>query len=373
VNHVLVHPAHPGHASPLATILDVAAAAGVSGSTVSRALKNQRGPSEQTRRLIRQIAREIGYNATRLRNTKGWRLVFMVHSQHSDTHTRPSLDPFFADVLQGTRQACREHGIKVTLMTCGPTDRTCETLRLHEPDMILAAGHFETEVLDMVAQLELPMALIDFSLRDLPSVTPDNADGGYQATRHLLDIGRRRIAFISGAPAHASILERARGYRRALFEAGMLADPELEVAPPLGQARDEGPAMAMQQLLRLREPPDAVFAYNDRAALAAIDTCVAAGLRVPQDIAIVGFDDLQAAAQSHTPLTTLRVDRQRLGRMGLELAMQGSSMPRLNTLPVELVVRQSTVAASPAAAVPVPAPPLATLRLPERPREAQAS
>ncbi len=253
-------------------------------------------------------------------------------------------------------------------MTCGPTDRTCETLRLHEPDMILAAGHFETEVLDMVAQLELPMALIDFSLRDLPSVTPDNADGGYQATRHLLDIGRRRIAFISGAPAHASILERARGYRRALFEAGMLADPELEVAPPLGQARDEGPAMAMQQLLRLREPPDAVFAYNDRAALAAIDTCVAAGLRVPQDIAIVGFDDLQAAAQSHTPLTTLRVDRQRLGRMGLELAMQGSSMPRLNTLPVELVVRQSTVAASPVVSALTP-----PLRLPERPREAQAT
>jgi len=320
------------------TIRDVAEASGVSISTVSRALKNQRGLSDDTRRMIRQTARQIGYNPARLRGAKAKQLAFMVHRQHSHFST----NPFFSDVLHGVEEACRKFGIVPTLLTCGPTDPIREQLRMHEPDMVLAAGYFESEVLDMVAGLELPIALIDCSLRDLPSVNPDNAVGGYLATRHLLDIGRQRIAYIAGSLAHVSILERAQGYRRALFEAGILADPELEVVAPPGQLHDRGASAAMQQLLRLRRPPDAVFAYNDAAALAALQTCRQAGLTVPKDIAIVGFDDTLAAAQANPPLTTLRVDRQELGRLGVELVMQGSSMPRLNTLPVKLIVRAST-------------------------------
>ena len=322
----------------LVTIRDVAEAAGVSISTVSRALKNQRGLSDATRRMVRQVAREIGYDPARLRSGKARRLVFMVHQQHRHFST----NPFFADVLHGVEEACCEFGIVPTLLTCGPTDPIREQLRLHEPDMILAAGYFEAEVLDMVAGLGLPVALIDSSLRDMASVNPDNVAGGYLATRHLLDIERRRIAYVASWLAHVSTLERAQGYRRALFEAGILADPKLEVVAPPGLPHDDGPSMAMRQLLRLRKPPDAVFACNDTAALAVLDTCQAAGLRVPQDMAIVGFDDIEAAALSKPSLTTLRVDRQALGRMGVELMIRGASMPRLNTLPVELIVREST-------------------------------
>jgi DNA-binding LacI/PurR family transcriptional regulator len=320
------------------TIRDVADAAGVSISTVSRALKNQRGLSDATRRHVRQVARKIGYDAARLRSAKAARLVFMVHRQHRHFAS----NPFFSDVLQGVEAACREAGLVPTLLSCGPTDPIREQLRLHEPDMILAAGFFETEVLDLVTALELPVALVDFSLRDLPAVNPDNETGGFLATRHLLDIGRRRIAYIAGPLAHTSIRERAHGYRRALFEAGMLADPELEATATPGLPHDVGAAQAMQQLLRLREPPDAVFACNDAAALAAIGACHAAGLQVPRDVAVVGFDDIRMAAATQPSLTTLRVDRQALGRMGVELLLHGTSMPRLNTLPVELVVRQST-------------------------------
>ena len=218
------------------TIRDVAEASGVSISTVSRALKNQRGLSDETRRMIRQVARDIGYNAARLRGAKARQLAFMVHRQHSHFST----NPFFSDVLHGVEEACRRFGIVPTLLTCGPTDPIREQLRMHEPDMILAAGYFESEVLQMVAGLELPIALIDFSQGDLPSVNPDNAVGGYMATRHLLDIGRKRVAYIAGSLAHVSILERAQGYRRALFEAGILADPELEVVAPTGQLHDLG-------------------------------------------------------------------------------------------------------------------------------------
>ena len=322
------------------TIRDIAEAAGVSIGTVSRALKNQRGLSDETRRAVRRVARELGYDATRLRSTRAQRLVFLLHRQHS----RFTTNPFFSYVLHGVEEACRDFGIAPTLLATGPADPVRDQLRLHEPDAIIAAGYFETEVLNLVAGLELPMALVDFWLPGQPSVNPDNVEGGAMATRHLLASGRRRIAYIAGSLAHFSIRERAHGYRRALFEAGVLADPDLEVVAPPGVDPDEGAAQAMRQLLRLRPRPDAVFACNDVAALAALQVCLDAGLRVPQDVAVVGFDDIPAAATAQPPLTTLRVDKEGLGRAGVDLVMRGHELPQQTTLPVELVVRASTAA-----------------------------
>lgn len=320
------------------TIRDIAEAAGVSIGTVSRALKNQRGLSDETRRAVRRIARELGYDATRLRSAKAQRLVFLLHRQHSSFAT----NPFFSNVLHGVEEACRDFGVAPTLLTTGPADPVRDQLRLHEPDVVLAAGYFEAEVLSLVAGLELPMALVDFWMPGQPSVNPDNVEGGFLATRHLLDIGRRRIAYIAGSLAHFSIRERNHGYRRALYEAGVLADPDLEVVAPPGVEPERGAAQAMRQLLRLRQPPDAVFACNDMVALAALQVCHEAGLRVPQDVAIVGFDDIAAAAGASPALSTLRVDKEALGRAGVELLMRGHEMPQQMVLPVELVVRASS-------------------------------
>lgn len=320
------------------TIRDIAEAAGVSIGTVSRALKNQRGLSDETRRAVRRIARELGYDAARLRSTKAQRLVFLLHRQHSSFAT----NPFFSNVLHGVEEACRDFGVAPTLLTTGPADPVRDQLRLHEPDVVLAAGYFEAEVLNLVAGLELPMALVDFWMPGQPSVNPDNVQGGFLATRHLLDIGRKRIACIAGSLAHFSIRERNHGYRRALYEAGVLADPDLEVVAPPGVEPDLGAAQAMRQLLRLRQPPDAVFACNDMVALAALQVCYEAGLRVPQDVAIVGFDDIAAAAGASPALSTLRVDKEALGRAGVELLMRGHEMPQQMVLPVELVVRGSS-------------------------------
>jgi DNA-binding LacI/PurR family transcriptional regulator len=325
------------------TVRDIADKAGVSVGTVSRALKNQRGLSDETRRLVRRVARELGYDSARLRSGKGQRLVFLLHRQHSSFAT----NPFFSYVLHGVEEACREFGIVPTLLATGPADPVRDQLRLHEPDALLVAGYFEAEVLNLLAGLELPMALIDFWMPDMPSVNPDNVQGGHLATQHLLGLGRRRVAYLAGSLAHFSIREREQGYRRALFEAGVLADPDLEVVAPPGLDTAAGAAVAMRQLLRLPKRPDAVFAYNDSAALSAMQVCLSAGLRVPQDVAIVGFDDIAAAAQGPTPLTTLRVDKEALGRAGVDLVMRGPELPREATLPVELVVRQSTVASAP--------------------------
>ena len=329
---------HPPRAMTV-TIRDVADAAGVSIGTVSRALKNQRGLSDETRRHVRQTARALGYDNSRLRGGKAERLVFLVHRQHSAF----AANPFFSYVLHGVEEACREYGAVPTLLTTGPADPVRDLLRPHEPDALLAAGFFEAEVLNLLAGLDLPMALVDFWMPGLPSVNPDNVQGGYLATRHLLTLGCRRIAYLAGPLAHFSIREREQGYRRALFEAKVLADPDLEVIAPPGLDLDQGAEVAMRQLLRLRPQPDAVFAYNDMAALAVLRVCKELGLRVPQDIAVVGFDDIPAASHAWPPLTTLRVDKEALGRAGVELIMRGLELPQQTTLPVELVVRHSTL------------------------------
>lgn len=320
------------------TVRDIAEAAGVSIGTVSRAMKNQRGLSDETRRHVREVAGQLGYDPTRLRSAKARRLVFMVHRHHSSF----SLNPFFSQVMHGVEEASREFGVVPTVLSAGPADPVRNLLRLHEPDALVAAGFFETEVIDLLRGMDLPLALVDFWMPGCRSVNPDNLHGGYLATRHLLERGYQRVAFLAGSLAHFSIRERERGYRRALFEAGVLANPDLEVTAPPGMDTQAGAEAAMRMLLKLRPRPDAVVAYNDMAALMAIRVCEAAGLRVPDDIAFVGFDDIAAASYGSIGLTTLRVDKAALGRTGVELVMHGDDMPQDIVQPVELVVRESS-------------------------------
>lgn len=320
------------------TVRDIANAAGVSVGTVSRALKNQRGLSDETRRHVRQVAADLGYDLSRLRSGKAPRLVFLIHRHHSNF----AVNPFFAEVMHGVEEGCRQFGVAPTLLSARQGDAVGKLLKLHEPDALLVAGYFEDEVLAQLTDLGLPLVLVDGWIPGCAAVNPDNTGGGYQATRHLLDLGRQRIAYIAGSLAHFSIRERSRGYRRALFEAGVLADPDLEALAPPGLDDAEGAAAAMRTLLRRRVRPDAVFAYNDSAALAAMRVCLNAGLRIPEDIAFVGFDDIPAARYGAIPLTTLRVDKQELGRTGVEMLVGGGAMPQEMVMGVELMVRESS-------------------------------
>ena len=318
------------------TVRDIANAAGVSVGTVSRALKNQRGLSDETRRHVRQVAADLGYDLSRLRSGKAPRLVFLIHRHHSNF----AVNPFFAEVMHGVEEGCRQFGVAPTLLSARQGDAVGKLLKLHEPDALLVAGYFEDEVLVQLTDLGLPLVLVDGWIPGCAAVNPDNTGGGYQATRHLLDLGRQRIAYIAGSLAHFSIRERSRGYRRALFEAGVLADPDLEALAPPGLDDAEGAAAAMRTLLRRRVRPDAVFAYNDSAALAAMRVCLDVGLRIPEDIAFVGFDDIPAARYGAIPLTTLRVDKQELGRTGVEMLVGGGAMPQEMVMGVELMVRE---------------------------------
>ncbi|MES2127322.1 MAG: LacI family DNA-binding transcriptional regulator [Pseudomonadota bacterium] len=321
------------------TIRDIAKAAGLSSGTISRALKNEGGLTEETRRTVLDLAHSMGYDLGRLRQKKLRRLTFLLHRQHDNT----SSSPFYTPVLHGAAEACRKHGIILSFTAVGPVEGVLDQIRLHQSDAILCAGYFEPELLEALRSIGKPLALIDMKLAGYTSANPDNMMGGYLAARHLLDIGRERIGFISGSLAHFSIRERARGLRQALYNAGVLADPRLEVMLQEGDELEHAAREAMETLLALPQPPDAVFCYNDAAALVAMETCQRAGLKVPFDISIVGFDDIAAAAQARTPLTTLSIDKSALGALGVELLLNGQAGEVCErVLPVSLIVREST-------------------------------
>ncbi|WP_179405551.1 LacI family DNA-binding transcriptional regulator [Burkholderia guangdongensis] len=332
------------------TIRDVARAAEVSIGTVSRALKNQPGLSEATRARVVDVARRLGYDSAQLR-PRIRRLTFLLHRQHNGFPA----SPFFSHVLHGVEDACRERGIVPTLLTVGPNDDVLRQMRPHAPDALAVAGFVEPETVAALAATGRPLVLIDLWAPGVRSVNIDNATGALLAMRHLFALGRTRVAFIGGPPAHYSITQRAIGYRRAFFEAGRLFDPALEATIDAGLDPDAGAARAMARLLDAPGPrPDAVFAYNDAAALAAQRVCLARGLAVPDDIAIVGFDDIPAAAHANPPLTTLAVDKEALGRRGVELLLADAPERTEICLPVELIVRASTQRAATPAPEPTP-------------------
>lgn len=324
-------------------IKDIATACGVSIAAVSRALKGQQGLSEETRQRILSIAEAQGYDFSRLRNGRIKRLLFLLHRQHNIA----SALPFYSNVMLGVADACRENDIAMSFQPIGPDDSIADLINLHQPDALICAGYLEAEVLSELRKMSLPVALVDLWAADFSCVNPDNYHGGFVATRHLLEQGRGRIAFLGHSQRHYSIRQRVEGYQQALFEAGVALSEAYRVEVPPVKDIEQALVEGMEKLLALPQPPDAIFAYNDMAALVAMRVCARQGLNVPGDIAIVGFDDIDAAAWAHPPLTTVAIDKRELGRDAFRLLLNEEGERNL-LMPVHLVVRESSVCLRPA-------------------------
>lgn len=318
-------------------IRTIAEACGLSIAAVSRALKGQSGLKEETRQRVISLARDMGYDFGRLRGDKVKRVLFLLHRQHDIARALP----FYSLLLLGVEDHCREKGIAMSFLSIGPADNIEEQIAAHHPDGLICAGYFENSLIAEVQKTKLPMVLVDLWAPNLPCVNVDNQRGGYLATHHLIESGRKRIAFLASTVTHYSIRQRERGYRQALYEAQMMMPPEYEViASPLVDT-DKLLTDAMNELLSLPVPPDAIFAYNDVTAIAAMNICEQRGFRVPQDVAVVGFDDIEPAAWCRPGLTTVAVDKHQLGYKAVELLLGGSASAN-EILPVKLVVRGSS-------------------------------
>lgn len=321
------------------TIRDIAKATGLSLGTISRALKNQSGLTEATRARVFEVSRQLGYDFSKLKSGRVRRIAFLLHRQHNTL----SSSPFFSPVLHGAEAACRREGIALSFVAIGPAEPVMEQIRVHQPDAILCAGFFEPEILHAIRAAGKPLVLIDMYLDDFTSINPDNRLGGYLATRHLIQSGRKRIAMLSGPSAHYSIQERVHGFRKALYDSKMLANPELEIAIPHHTNEEASVKKAMLKLLAMTQRPDAVFCYNDTTALTAMQACLEAGLKIPHDIAIVGFDNISAAAKSNPPLSSIHVDKEALGAEGVAMLLRKAQDEAVDkTLAVQLMIRESS-------------------------------
>ena len=328
---------------PNVTVRDIAREAGVSAGTVSRAFKSQQGMSEETRNRVFEVADKLGYDRENLRVRRLKRILFLLHKQHQSAPA----NLFYSPVLHGAEIACGEAGIALSFASAGVDQNIADLVRLHEPDGIICAGYFEAEVLQSVIQCELPLVVVDHFANDVASINDDNFAGAYAAVQHLLHNGYKRIAFISGPVSHYSIRLREHGYRKALFDAGVLADPEYVVYYKEGLDQAEASAMCMDQLLELPNPPDAVFAFNDLTALVALSRCQRNGLRVPEDIGLCGYDDIASAATAHPALTTVAVEKEALGREAVAYLLDGTSTELKSVHPVTLVIRESSAGPKP--------------------------
>ena len=327
------------------TIRHIADQAGVSIATVSRVLNGRDDVSDETRDLVRRVIRENGYTANRsARGLSGGRtglvgiLVPLVYPA------------YFAGILAGAAEALSERGLQIVLSpTGGEHDREVSVLdRLHglsDGALIILPEESSAELeqlLDSGYRFVVLDPLMPLDER-IPSVSAAHTSGADQAMRHLLELGHTRIGQITGPRGWLATEDRRRGYRAALSAAGILPDPALEVeaVPEIGPGRD-----AAESLLALPEPPTAIFAFNDNIAIGILQAARARGLVVPEDLSVVGFDDVEHATIVTPALTTVRQPLAEMGRTGVSLLIRLLERQRFETLHVELatrlVVREST-------------------------------
>ncbi len=323
------------------TIKDVAERAGVSIATVSRALNDKGDVSVQTRERVREVARSVGYSAdpaARSLATQKTRLVAVVVGDNAG-HRDLSLI-FFGKVLAAISRRLAQSSYDPLLLQ--PSDIGPE----HRFDAAVLIGVDEDDplVADLAAR-QVPLVGVDVRCAGgrTAYVGSDHADGVRLALAHLHALGHRRIAHLAGALNTVAGSERLHAFRREAAALGVEGSDELIRQGDFSSASGYREACA---LLALAERPTAIVAASDLMALAAMQAIRDAGLQPGRDLAVVGFDDLEAAALAHPPLTTIRQDRQELGTLAaaraIELIENAEPPAGSTVLPVELVVRASS-------------------------------
>jgi LacI family transcriptional regulator len=329
-----------------ATIRDIADLAGVSIATVSRVLNDRPDVAPETRETVLQVVREHGFSTNRgARGLSSGRTGIV-------GLTLPLVaDAYFGPILSGASEALYEQDMRIML---------CPTLHEHDREVslldrlmrgttdgaILMLPEESTDELLRLQEYGYPFVVVDpreAPPPGIPCVAAMHASGAKAATEHLLELGHRRIAAIGGIPGWYANDERMIGFRAALAAAGLLPDPELLREADWRIPRGEE---AAAELLSLPEPPTAIFAFNDNVAIGVLNVARKLGLRVPEDLSVVGFDDTFQATIVTPHLTTVRQPLAELGRIGVSLLSRLIEGQRLEALRLELattlVIRDST-------------------------------
>ncbi|MBP9898459.1 MAG: LacI family DNA-binding transcriptional regulator [Gemmatimonadales bacterium] len=326
------------------TIRDVARAAGVSVATVSRAVNESHLVAGETLARVRGVASRMGYVP------HGAARSLVMRRTHTIGVLLPDLyGEFFSEVIRGIDQTVRKAGYHCLVSSAQHDGTQLESalasMRGRVDGLILMSPEFTGDLPRRTLQGDFPVVLLNCPPTDLAfdSLSVANYDGAYAMVQHFIGLGHRRIAMIQGAVGNFDAAERLRGYRAALLDAGLPLGPELEVPGDFSEGSGDA---ATRVLLQRAERPTAIFAANDAMAIGALSALREAGVRVPEEIALGGFDDIPMARYLAPALTSVHVDISALGartaaRLLARLDRTPGHGPIRDILPTTLVVRRS--------------------------------
>jgi DNA-binding LacI/PurR family transcriptional regulator len=331
-----------------ATLEEVAKVAGVSRATVSRVVNGSPKVGDDIRRAVEAAVTELGYVPNRAARSLVTRRSDSIGVVIAEPSGRLFTDPFFPRVLRGisTYLSSRDLQLVLLMPAAGEAHRMADYLAAgHVDGALLVSLHDDDPLPGRIAEAGIPMVVSPRPRRQLAAsyVDVDNTGGARSAVAHLVANGRRVIATVAGPSDMAPGVDRLAGYREALREAGLPQEADLEAVADFTQ---EGGAAAMEKLLKARPDIDAVFAAADLMAAGALSVLAAAGRRVPEDVAVVGFDDSPVAGTTNPALTSVR---QPIEEMGEEMARllvaaieRSDPAPRRVILATQLIRRASS-------------------------------
>ena len=324
----------------------IAKLSGVSRSTVSRVINNDPNVSVVTREKVMQVVKRVNYTPNAAARGLAAGRTHVVGLVIPMGVAALFTDPYFPILIQGVSSACNAREYSVMLWLAEPEyERRMIRQIMYSglvDGVIVSSMLLNDSLVQALSDGDLPFMLVGRHPTDTHAsyVDADNIGGAREAVTHLLRLGRARVATITGPQNMIAGADRLAGYLAALRDRGVISDPGLIVE---GDFTEAGGYRAMQQLLSRRL--DAVFAASDIMAIGALRALREAGLRVPEDVAVVGFDDLPQSARTEPPLTSVRQPIYRLGATAvdslLDLFEYPDSSPRRIVLPTELVVRAS--------------------------------
>ncbi len=329
----------------MATIKDVAKKAGVSVATVSRVF-NASGPvSAKAIERVRDVASALRYVPH-----VGARSLITSRTNCVGVLLPDLYGEFFSEVIRGMDQTAQQHGFHLLLSSAHNGKRELEgamrAMRGRVDGMIIMSPHLDEAALIANLPSTVPVVLISCRVKDgdYDSIVIDNARGAQQMVAHLVSQGHRRVAIIRGAEGNHDASERLRGYRRALRDADLAADPSLELSGDFTEASGH---RAVAQALSLADPPTAIFAANDAMAIGAVSALRDLGRRVPEDVAVGGFDDIPIARYMNPALSSVHVPISEMGARATQRIIEAltgtpSRKRRREVLPTQLIVRAST-------------------------------
>jgi LacI family repressor for deo operon, udp, cdd, tsx, nupC, and nupG len=320
---------------------DIARVAGVSLSTVSRALADSPRVKLETRLHLQRLAKEMGYEPSAIARGLATKRTHSLGVVVMDI-----TDAFVAELVRALDRAALDRGYSLILSHCGADPEremaAIKLLRQKRVDAIIVADPRVAEsYLPSLQESGVPVILVNRRSYRY-AVSTDNVSAARQAMEHLLRLEHRRIAYIGDVRNPEEDRERRAGYEQALTARGIPVEPALGVE---GNGQPEGGRQAMMQLLSLPDPPSAIFCFNDLTAIGAMQAAQANSFHVPQDLSLIGFDDIHLASYLSPPLTTVGQPKERIAGLAVETALslaEGKEPPTDRLLPGTLVIRGST-------------------------------